>query len=260
MAVGRVVPHHVPDDRPIANLHHWLRDRLGILPHPDTEAAAEQDHLHDVLQSRGFGQRLMFFDESALASGRRRPAASRASAARAITLKGISARSATSSRVWLPSDWFSTQRRACSTSVASATPPSARYRPAAPELRLSLRAGVQVGPVALEDVDDRQELGQAVLQELRLHEIEVVGGGVVLGKPSVRRARQAADGQVEAGRAVLPLVVAVRREVHDAVRRSTVAQHVLHRAVDLGIAGAAPLVRGRAGVADAREHQAVPDP
>ncbi len=90
-------------------------------------------------------------------------------------------------------------------------------------------------------------------------EVEVVGRGVVLGEPPVRRAHQAPDRKIEPRRAVLPLVVAVGHEVMDLVLAARVPQHVLDGPVDGGVAPATTLVRGVAAIADAREDQAVPD-
>ena len=90
--------------------------------------------------------------------------------------------------------------------------------------------------------------------------VEVIGRGMVLRKESVRRAAQAADGQVEPWRAVLPLVVSVGREVKNLEPLGTVRKHGQHRAVDLGVAPSRPLVMELARVADAHNHQPVPDP
>ena len=49
----RVVAHDVPEDRPVADADHRLRDALGLLAHPHSEAAAEDDDLHDAPPSPG---------------------------------------------------------------------------------------------------------------------------------------------------------------------------------------------------------------
>ena len=75
----------------------------------------------------------------------------------------------------------------------------------------------------------------------------------------MRRPRERADGQVEPGRAVLPLVAAGRLPVaDDAVRLAP--EDVRGGAVDARIAAPAPLVPQRAGVADARDHEPVLHP
>src|SRR6201999_2698860 len=80
---------------------------------------------------------------------------------------------------------------------------------------------------------------------------------VVLGVLRIRGPGQAADTQVEPGRAVLPLVVAVRRERADLMW--TVAEHVREDLVDLRVAAPALLVGQRTAVARAGQHEAVPD-
>jgi len=92
------------------------------------------------------------------------------------------------------------------------------------------------------------------------HQVEIVRRRVVFGIARIRRAGQAPHGQVVARRAVLPLVVAVRREVRDRKRSRLVVQHVRNGAVDFGVAAPAALVVQGPGVADAGEHQSVLDP
>src|SRR5439155_12652271 len=70
---------------------------------------------------------------------------------------------------------------------------------------------------------------------------------------------EAANRQIETGRAVLPLVVAIGEEVLDLVAISRMPENVLERPVYLRITPAAPLVSRVAGVADAGEDQAVLD-
>ena len=75
----------------------------------------------------------------------------------------------------------------------------------------------------------------------------------------MRRARERADREIETRRAILPLVVAVRSEVAQAVLLAALGQHVDRGAIDLGIAAAASLVSQHPGVADASGDQAVRD-
>src|SRR4029077_15959364 len=83
---------------------------------------------------------------------------------------------------------------------------------------------------------------------------------MVLGKTSVRRPSQAADREVESRGAVLPFVIAVGREVADLEALWAVAGRGAGAAVDLGVAKARPLVVELSAIADARHHEAVPDP
>ena len=60
VAVVRVVLHQMPEDRPVADLDHRLRDLAGELPEPSAEPAAEQHHLHRATPpfgSAGTGRR-----------------------------------------------------------------------------------------------------------------------------------------------------------------------------------------------------------
>ena len=52
----REVAHDVPEDRPVADPDHRLRDPLGLLPHPHPEAAAEDDDLHGTPPPAVFGK------------------------------------------------------------------------------------------------------------------------------------------------------------------------------------------------------------
>src|SRR5947207_3869562 len=77
------------------------------------------------------------------------------------------------------------------------------------KLRLALRVEVDVRAVVLEDLDDGESFLQGILKGFSRHEIEVVVRSVVFRKPSVGSSGEAPDGEVEAGRAILALVVAV---------------------------------------------------
>ena len=52
VAPRRVVLHDVPEDRPVADRDHRLRDPLRLLAHPHAETAAEDDDLHRYATSR----------------------------------------------------------------------------------------------------------------------------------------------------------------------------------------------------------------
>ena len=78
--------------------------------------------------------------------------------------------------------------------------------------------------IALDEIDDLEQGDERVGQMRRRNEFEIVGRGVILGIFAMRRAAKTADGKVEARRAVLPLVVAVRREIADLERRAFAPQ------------------------------------
>ena len=69
---------------------------------------------------------------------------------------------------------------------------------------------------------------------------------MVLGVLPGWRAHERADGEVEARRAVLPLVIAGRGEVDNRVLLARVPEDVLDDPVDLGVAAPSALVRDRA--------------
>src|SRR5438128_3179927 len=131
--------------------------------------------------------------------------------------------------------------------------------PPLPELRLALRVLAHVGAVALENVEDRQTRHERGRELRRMHEVQVVRRGVVLRKAAVRRPRQPADRQIEAGRAELALVIPVRRELEDFVV-TQLADNVHRRSIDRGVAATTLLVGQPARVTEAGENEAVPDP
>ena len=82
----------------------------------------------------------------------------------------------------------------------SIAPPIDAVQPAPAELRLALRVEVlrQVRSRS-QHVEDARARRERVGERLGRDEVEVVGGGVVLGVLAVRRAAQPADRQVETG-------------------------------------------------------------
>src|SRR5581483_7943400 len=82
---------------------------------------------------------------------------------------------------------------------------------------------------------------------------------MVFGKLPPDTAHQAAHGQVEARRAVLALVVTVRREFEDFSRLTTVPQDVCHGTVHAGIAATALFIVEATRVSHAGEHPPMPD-
>src|ERR1700730_10768550 len=70
---------------------------------------------------------------------------------------------------------------------------------------------------------------------------------------------KAADRQVEAERAILPLVVPVRDERRDAVGNLIVTQHMLDDAVDRSVPAASLFVGHAACIAETGKYEAVDD-
>ena len=83
------------------------------------------------------------------------------------------------------------------------------------ELWLSLGRGIAECQVALEHGNQAGDHSVGRLKVCGSDEVKVVGRGVVLGEGAELAALEEPDGQVEAWRAVLPLVVSVRRKVED---------------------------------------------
>jgi len=55
----RVVAHHVPENRLVADVHEWLRYRIGVFPQPRAKATAEKNDFHRFLhdcRSRNTGR------------------------------------------------------------------------------------------------------------------------------------------------------------------------------------------------------------
>src|SRR5690606_34958938 len=119
--------------------------------------------------------------------------------------------------------------------------------------------GVQERPVAFQDAGEGDQLAQGFAQGGGLHEIGVVGRGMVFRETPVRGGHQAARGQVESGRAELPLVVSERGKILDGMSLPGLVQGALHGAVYAGGAAAAAFVGGGPGVAEQAQDQSVPD-
>ncbi len=79
---------------------------------------------------------------------------------------------------------------------------------------------------------------------------------MIFGIASVWSPHETAYGQIDAGRAVLPLVVAIGSEVHDLEVVSAVPNHMFNRAIDLRISAAASLVSEGSRISDARQERA----
>ncbi len=72
-------------------------------------------------------------------------------------------------------------------------------------------------------------------------------------------ALEQSDRQVEAGRAVLALIVSVGAELEDGAGRMRVLDDVAHGAIDRRVAATAFLVSGSARISDARDDETVLD-
>ena len=137
----------------------------------------------------------------------------------ATASNGMPDRSAMSSKPCAPSDRLSTQ------SIASWR--SGIVRPAdradtgltTPSCGSPYGARLRYVALALDDVHDRAQHAVRLDHALPRDEPQVVRRRVVLGELAVTPSHERADGKPEAGRVVLPLVVAVGEEVDHAGRR-----------------------------------------
>ena len=78
------------------------------------------------------------------------------------------------------------------------------------KLRFAFRIEVHIYAVLFEDVDRREKNVARQLEMLWPYEVEVVGARVVLGESSELTALEQTKRQIEARRAELPFVIAVR--------------------------------------------------
>src|SRR4030095_7584081 len=91
----------------------------------------------------------------------------------------------------------------------------------------------------------------------RLNEVEIVRRGMILSEGCELAALKKSDRQIEAGRAILPFIIAVRKEIQEIGIFSRRAQHVGHGTVNKSVTSAASLVGGAPCIAHAGDHQAV---
>jgi hypothetical protein len=75
------------------------------------------------------------------------------------------------------------------------------------QLWFAVGTEVAVVRILLQNVDCRLDRSEAIFDLLQADKIEIVGRGVVFRIARIGRARYAPDGQIEAGRAVLPLII-----------------------------------------------------
>ena len=115
-------------------------------------------------------------------------------------------------------------------------------KPAAAELRLASAINSAIHHILFQKIENVEKHAEASLESVRFNEIQVIRRSVVLCKRSVRGSHEASDRQVIAGRAILPLVVAIGRERHDFVSQLPVREDVCYGPIDNGITFAAALI------------------
>src|SRR5208337_4247224 len=107
-------------------------------------------------------------------------------------------------------------------------------------------------------VKKRHTESQRFHKLLRMDEVEIVGGGMVLGERPPDAPHQAADGKIKSRRAILPLIVTVRGELQNLVGLATVLENMSRCAVDLGISPPAFFVVKSSRVSDTGQYQPMP--
>ena len=99
--------------------------------------------------------------------------------------------------------------------VADTCSSGGSIQPSASQCGLAVRIQAPIGCIALEHVDNAGADIECLSQRRRGHEIDVVGGGVILGKLAPGASHQTADRQIESGRTVLAFVVSIRMKRSD---------------------------------------------
>src|ERR1700722_14268364 len=127
------------------------------------------------------------------------------------------------------------------------------------QLGLTKRAEIAIAAVVFKNIHCGYANTKRFRQLRRLNELQVIRGSVILRKGRPNTPHQAPDRQVKSRRAVLPLIVAIRRKLENLMCFDFMFQDVHHRMVDLGISTPAFFVMKSALIPDAGQHQAVVD-
>src|SRR5262249_52964442 len=90
--------------------------------------------------------------------------------------------------------------------------------PTPAELRLTFRVAAVIDGIPFDNGDNTPQYSERMGEALRSQQREIIGGAVVLSIFAVGGAHQATDRQIEAGGAILPLIVAIWDKRRDAVR------------------------------------------
>ena len=128
------------------------------------------------------------------------------------------------------------------------------------ELRFAHGVEVHVTMILLERSENGQQRVNGFSEGAGLHEIQIVGGGMILRIFAVRRAHETADRQVDARGAILALIVTVGSEIERGKFPGLRLQHVLDDSIDLSIALTAAFISKRTRIADTGKDEAVFDP
>ena len=111
-----------------------------------------------------------------------------------------------------------------------------------PQLRLTDGAKIAECDIALQEIDRFEQRAERIGKMRAPTRSRDCRRSMVLRVFAMRRAAEAPTGKIEARRAVLPLVVAVRREVPDLEGRGPAAQDMFDGPVDIGAAAPAALI------------------
>src|SRR5581483_4525324 len=94
----------------------------------------------------------------------------------------------------------------------------------------------------------------------RFDELQIVSGGMVFGVLLVGRTHQTTHCQVEAGRAILPLVTAVRSKGPHLILTARQSQTMLPCPIDWAVFSANAVLSEFFKISNARKHQSMLDP
>src|SRR5262249_47047992 len=92
-----------------------------------------------------------------------------------------------------------------------------------------------------------------------MNKIQVVRGGVILGKLAMRCAHQTPDREVESRGAKLSFVIPDGNEIRHLIRSTRISQRAGDRFINLGVSSAALLVCASPGIPSTGQDQAVLD-
>ena len=124
---------------------------------------------------------------------------------------------------------------------------------AATELRFAKRLEVAKAAIGFQDVEDGGADSERLKKRVGIDEAEVVGGGVILRESAPDAAHGATDIEIETGRTVLALVVAVGREIKNFGTLAEMRKNVGGGTIYLGAAVAGLFIVKGSFVADAGE-------
>src|SRR6516162_1035969 len=127
------------------------------------------------------------------------------------------------------------------------------------KLRLAFLVAATVDSIPFDDVDDAPQHRERMGEALGAQQGEIIGRTVVFRVLAVGRPHQATDRQIETGRAILPLVVAIGDERRDAVWHLIVMEYVGDDVIDRGVPSPPLFISYATWIAKAGKHETMSD-